>query len=206
MLGGREAVLDKILRESLLTDGMPTLQIDDNAGVILQLLTAIHGPRRVLEIGTLFGYSTIYLARGLPVGGSVITLEIDPSSAVLARRNVEKAGVADRVEVVVADALSYLSDLEAESFGLIFIDADKKSYPTYLARCLPLLERGGLLIADDAFADGDYSQESGEGGDGRVEGRLIRDYAKQVGRNPDLLSAFIGTETGLLISRKRSTS
>lgn len=202
VLGGREAVLDEILRESLLIDNMPTLQIDDNAGLILQLLTTIHKPRHVLELGTLFGYSTIYLARGLPDGGKVTTLEIDPSAATLARRNVEKAGVADRVEIVVADALDYLSDLAGESFGMIFIDADKKSYPTYLTCCLPLLEPGGLLIADDAFAEGDYSQESAEGDEGRVESEQIRNYARQVGETSGLFSAFIGTETGLLISRK----
>jgi caffeoyl-CoA O-methyltransferase len=159
MLGPREPVLDTILRRSL-SAGMPTIQVDDNAGRLLQLLTAMQRPRRVIEIGTLFGYSTIYIARGLPPGGRITTLEIDPVAAGIARENLDTAGVGDKADIVVGDAVDHLATIEPQSVGMLFIDADKKSYPTYLKHAFPLLEPGGLLIADDAFADGDFRAES----------------------------------------------
>ncbi|MFJ9847869.1 O-methyltransferase [Streptomyces sp. NPDC101150] len=194
--------MDDILRRSLLDDRLPTIQVDDNAARILQLLTQLTRPQYVLEVGTLFGYSTIHLARGLPAGGRVTTLEIDEATAQVARRNLEAAGVSDRVDVVVGDALEYLADLPAEGFGLIFIDADKKSYPLYLRHCFPLLESGGLLIADDAFALGDYGTERDPNGDAELEAQGIHTFVRAVGRSPRLFSAFIGTESGLMISRK----
>jgi len=202
MLGPRDEVLDQILRRSLAAQ-MPTIQIDDNAGRLLQLLTMVHAPRLVIEIGTLFGYSTIYIARGLPPGGRIITLEVDPIAAGLARQNVDAAGVGDLVDIVVGDAADYLTTAEPESVGMLFIDADKKSYPTYLKLAFPLLEAGGLMIADDAFASGDFAGEAeqGEAGDREIKG--ICGYARAVGRSPRLFSAFAGTEHGMLISYKQ---
>jgi caffeoyl-CoA O-methyltransferase len=200
-LGTREPVLDEILRYSLLTRRLPAIQVDDNAARLLQLLTALQRPRLAIEIGTLFGWSTIHLARGLPPGGRLVTLEIDPAAAAVAERNLTAAGVRDRVDIVVGDAADHLRALAPESAGLIFIDADKRSYLDYLKLAFPLLEPGGLLIADDAFGDGDYSAENG-GTDDASEKSAIRAYTRAVGRSPRLLSAFIGTESGLLISRK----
>ncbi|MET9730312.1 O-methyltransferase [Streptomyces sp. NPDC006458] len=202
VLGPRDPVLDEILRRSLLDDRLPTIQVDDNAGRVLQLLTRLRRPRHVLEIGTLFGYSTIHLARGLPEGGRVTTLEIDPRAAEVARRNLRAAGVDDRVDVVVGDAFAYLASLPPESVGLVFIDADKKAYPDYLGHCYPLLEPGGLLIADDAFAQGDFTAERAEGSDEDREARAIHRYNRAVGRSARLFSAFVGTENGLLVSVK----
>ncbi|CQR66120.1 O-methyltransferase [Streptomyces leeuwenhoekii] len=202
VLGPRDPVLDDILRRSLLDDRFPTIQVDDNAGRILQLLTRLRRPGHVLEIGTLFGYSTIHLARGLPEGGRVTTLEIDPRAAEVARRNLRTAGVDDRVDVVVGDAFAYLASVPQESVGLVFIDADKKSYPDYLKLCYPLLEPGGLLIADDAFAQGDFTAERVEGSDEDREVKAIHQYNRAVGRSTRLFSAFVGTESGLLVSVK----
>lgn len=202
VLGGRDPVLDEVLRTSLLDRRMPTIQVDDNAGRVLQLLVALHRPEHVVEIGTLFGYSAIFLARGLPDGGRLTTVEIDPDAAELARRNLRIAGVADRVDVVVADAEDYLGTLPAESIGMFFIDGDKRAYPTYLARCFGLLRRGGLLVADDAYASGDYSPDHGHDGSAAADRHGIETYARAVGRSPRLFSAFVGTETGLLVSRK----
>jgi predicted O-methyltransferase YrrM len=202
VLGNREPLLDEILRDSVLQQGMPAIQVDDNAGRILQLLVMLRRPRHVIEIGTLFGYSTIHLARGLPDGGRITTLEVDLGAAELARRNLAKAGVADRVEVVVGDATGYLATVPPESVGMIFIDADKKSYPRYLAASFPLLEPGGLLVADDAFALGDFTGESADGGDGAKELAAIHSYNRAVGKSARLFSAFIGTRNGLLVSSK----
>lgn len=202
VLGPRESVLDEILRRSLLTDHMPTIQVDDNAGRVLQLLTMLKRPRHVIEIGTLFGYSTIHLARGLTSDGRLTTLEVDPRAADIARRNLQTAGVAERVEVVVGDAVDYLRTVPPESVGMIFIDADKKSYPEYLKHCFPLLEPGGLLVADDAFAQGDFRAEQSEGVEPDREVRAIHTYNSAVGRSRRLFSAFVGTENGLLMSCK----
>ncbi|WP_158674688.1 O-methyltransferase [Streptomyces hoynatensis] len=202
VFGNREPVLEEILRDSVLERGLPAIQVDDNAGRILQLLVMLRRPRHVIEIGTLFGYSTIHLARGLPEDGRLTTLEIDPAAAGAARRNLDRAGVGERVEIVVGDASGYLATVPPESVGMIFIDADKKSYARYLAACFPLLEPGGLLVADDAFAQGDFSGESAEGGEGERERKAIHAYNRAVGRSPRLFSAFLGTRNGLLVSYK----
>lgn len=202
VLGPREPALSAILRRSLLEERMAPIQIDDNAARVLQLLTMLHGPMRVLEVGTHFGYSTIHIARGLPPGGRLTTLELDPQAAEAAQRNLEKAGVADRVDIVVQDAAAYMATAEAESFGMLFIDADKKGYPNYLKLGFPLLEHGGLLVADDAFAQGDFSGESEDGADEDRERKGLLTYCRAVGRSPLLFSAFIGTENGLLVSVK----
>lgn len=202
MLGPREPILDGILRGALLERGMPTIQIDDNAGRILQLMTLLRKPIHALEIGTLFGYSAIHIARGLPPGGRLTTIDSDPVAAELAGVNLTKAGVSNKVDVVVGDALEYLATVPANSLGLVFIDADKKSYPAYLKACFPLLEEDGLLIADDAFAQGDFSAEN-EGDDDTQERDAIHAYNRAVGRSTKLFSAFLGTENGLIVSYRK---
>jgi caffeoyl-CoA O-methyltransferase len=201
LLGEREPVLDQILRRCL-GAGMPPIQVDDNAGRLLQLLTRLCQPRQAIEIGTLFGYSTIHIARGLPPHGRLTTLERDPVAAELARENLAAAGVLDRVEVVVGDAVDYMSTVPPESVGLLFIDADKKSYPTYLKHGFPLVEEGGLIIADDAFAIGDFTSEVANGLDDRQQKQGILTYARAAGRSPRLYSAFIGTASGMMLSQK----
>lgn len=200
VLGPREPVLDAVLRRSLLDQDMPTIMVDDDAGRVLQMLTRLHRPQRVIEIGTLFGYSTIHLARGLPPGGRVTTVEADPEAAALARENFEIAEVSDVVEVIVGDAVEYLASVPAESVGMVFIDADKASYPTYLKHGYLALQKGGLLIADDAYADGDFSAESAS--EGRRERDAITVYNRAVTKSPNLFSTFITTGTGFMVSYK----
>ncbi|MFB6815393.1 O-methyltransferase [Streptomyces sp. NPDC056347] len=204
VLGPRDPVLDEILTRSLAGRGMPTIQIDDNAGRVLRLLTSLQRPRHVIEIGTLFGYSTVHIARGLPPEGRITSLEIDQEAAALARENLELAGVADRVEIVVGDAATYLPTVPPQTVGMVFIDADKKAYPDYLKLSYPLLEPRGLLIADDAFGQGDFIGESAAKTAAAREARAIHTYARAVGHSPRLFSAFIGTEQGMLISRKEA--
>ncbi|GAB2616497.1 O-methyltransferase [Streptomyces capparidis] len=197
----REKLLDLILRESLLANGLRPMQIDDDAARVLQLLTLLHRPQRVVEIGTYIGYSAIHIARGLPPGGRLASLEADADLANLARDNLKRAGVADSVEVVTGPAADYLTELAPESLDMVFIDADKVSYSTYLKLCFPLLRQGGLLVADDALPDGDFSSESpGDGGAGAI--RAINAYNRATARSPRLLSAFIGTGHGLMVSCK----
>jgi len=204
VLGPRDDVLDAILRNSLLQERMPPIQVDDNSGRVLQLLTMIHAPERVLEIGALFGYSTIYIARGLPPGGRLTSIEIDADAAALAQRNLDTAGMSDRTDVEVGCAVEYLSALPPESVDMVFIDGSKRDYPEYLKWAFRALRPGALLIADDAFAHADYA-EGGDSSQNEAELKGIRTYNHVVGRSTKMYSAFIGTAHGLLVSRKSET-
>jgi len=198
VLGDRDDMLERILRHALLERRCPTIQIDDNAGRILQFLTLVHKPKLVVEIGSLFGYSTVHIARGLPAGGRVVGLEIDKESAATARASIAIAGVSDRAEIVEVDALDYLRTLDDEVVDMVFIDADKKAYPDYLKSVVSKLRRGGLIVADDAFADGPYLDD-----EDAAQRLGIRKYNQAIGRASGFFSTFVGTETGLMMSIKR---
>lgn len=198
MLGPRAVDLDGVLRDALLARRLVPMQVDDNAARLLQVLTLLRQPNRALEIGTYFGYSAIHIARALVPGAKLTTIEVDPEVAEVARQNLEMCGVGDRVEIVVADAAEHLRDYEPQSFELIFIDGEKRHYPLYLKLCIPLLAPGGLLVADDAFADGNFSNE--RDGDGIEAAAGIQKYAHYVFRSPKLVSAFVGTDHGMIVS------
>jgi predicted O-methyltransferase YrrM len=137
--------------------GLPAIHVAPNQGKLLHLLARVQGARSILEIGTLGGYSTIWLARALPPGGRLVTLESDPTHAGVARANLARAGVADVVELRLGPALETLPRLAAEGrgpFDFIFIDADKPGYPDYLAWALKLSRRGSLIIADNVVRKG----------------------------------------------------
>ena len=125
-------------------------------GKLLQVLALTIGAKRILEIGTLGGYSGIHFARALPEDGKLITLEIDPHHADVARRNFERAAIGRKAEVRVGPALETLRQMAIDNeplFDLIFIDADKDGYPEYLRLSLPLLREGGLLLGDNTLPD-----------------------------------------------------
>src|SRR5712672_4305020 len=136
---------------------LPAIDVARNQGKLLQLLAQIRGARRILEIGTLGGYSTIWLARALPAGGHLITLEADPKHAEVARANIARAGLASIVELRQGNALDVLPQLDAEKrgpFDLTFIDADKPATPEYFAWALKLSRAGSLIIADNVVRKG----------------------------------------------------
>src|SRR6478736_5069569 len=131
---GPDPDLDAALADSTVA-GLPAINVAPNQGKLLSLLVRIAGARRVLEVGTLGGYSTIWLARALPADGTLVTLELEEHNAGGARRNLERAGLGDRVEVRVGPAADTLAAMVAEGtepFDLVFLDADKGGYPTYL--------------------------------------------------------------------------
>ncbi len=137
--------------------GLPPIAVAPHEGKLLYLLARAIGAKRILEIGTLGGYSTIWLARALPNEGRLITLEYDAKYAEVARGNIAHAGLADRVEVRVGRALDTLPEIAAEgggAFDFIFIDADKQGYVDYLDWSLQLSRRGTLIIADNVIRDG----------------------------------------------------
>jgi predicted O-methyltransferase YrrM len=137
--------------------GLPPIAITPNQGKLLELLARIHNAQSILELGTLGGYSTIWLARALPEGGRLVTLERDPSYAELAETNISKAGLAEVVDVRVGPALETLSELHEQGagpFDLIFIDADKQNYPGYLEWSLKLSRVGTVIIGDNVVRSG----------------------------------------------------
>jgi predicted O-methyltransferase YrrM len=137
--------------------GLPAIQVSALQGRLLWLLARAQRARSILEIGTLGGYSTIWLGRALPAHGRLISLELEPTHAALARRNLERAGLADRAEVRVGPALESLEQLAREGrgpFDFVFIDADKVGYPEYFSWSLRLCRRGSLIVADNVVRAG----------------------------------------------------
>ena len=137
--------------------GLPSINVSPNAGKLLFLLAQLMGARRILELGTLGGYSTIWMARAIPADGRLITLEFDAKHAEVARANIARAGLAHLIEIRMGRALDTLPQLAADGSGpcdLIFIDADKASYPDYFTWALKLSRRGTLIIADNVVRKG----------------------------------------------------
>src|SRR5438105_3774045 len=155
-----DPALDAALEASAAA-GLPPIHVSPNQGKLLQLLARVQGARSILEIGTLGGYSTIWLARALPPGGRLITLEADPKHAEVARSNIARAGLADVVDLRLGRALETWPTLVGEApFDLIFIDADKPSNPDYFEWALKLSRRGSLIIVDNVIRDGEVAEVS----------------------------------------------
>jgi predicted O-methyltransferase YrrM len=137
--------------------GLPEIAVSPNLGKLLHLLARMMDAQRILEIGTLGGYSTIWLARALPPDGQVVSLEIDPNHVAVARENVDRAGVADRVEIILGPAMESLATLHRAGrgpFDLFFIDADKPNIPDYFQWSLRLSRPGSVIIVDNVVRDG----------------------------------------------------
>ena len=151
-----DAALDAAVADSVAA-GLPPISVTPNQGKLLQLLARMQGARKILELGTLGGYSTIWLARALPAGGRLITLEAEPRYAEVAQANIARAGLSELVELRVGPALQTLPELHAEGagpFDLIFIDADKQNYPGYFEWALRLSRPGTLIVGDNVVRDG----------------------------------------------------
>jgi len=152
LLVGKDAALDAALEASD-TAGLPAIAVSATQGKLLNLLARMRGARRILEVGTLGGYSTIWLARALPADGQLITLEYDPKHAEVARANIARAGLADRVEVRLGAALDTLPSLEGP-FDLSFIDADKVNNPAYFRAALAMSRPGSVIVVDNVVRGG----------------------------------------------------
>jgi predicted O-methyltransferase YrrM len=152
-----DSVMDAALEASSAA-GLPPINVTPNEGKLLLLLARAQGARSILEIGTLGGYSAIWLARALPAGGRLITLEVDPKAAKVARANIKRAGLADIVEVRLGPALDALPKLAKKHegpFDLIFIDADKPNNPDYFSWALKLSHAGSMIIIDNVVREGE---------------------------------------------------
>jgi predicted O-methyltransferase YrrM len=192
----------KSARAEMLRAAMPEINVSASEGKVLHVMARIIGAKRILEIGTLGAYSTIWLARALPSDGKLITLEINPRYATVARRNLKRANLSQKVDVKVGPALESLSQLKTAGealFDVVFIDADKEGYPIYLQKALPLLREGGLLLADNTLPDAVLDRAADNG---------VKRFNAEASAHPDLISVLVpvlrsrGID-GLLISAKQ---
>ncbi|BBY85312.1 O-methyltransferase [Mycolicibacterium tokaiense] len=182
-----DPVLDAALADSAAA-GLPPIEVSPQSAQLLGLLVRIAGARRVLEIGTLGGYSTICLARAVGPGGSVTTLEYELRHADVARRNLERAGVADRVQILVGAALDTLPTVSGE-FDLVFIDADKENNVAYVQAAVELGRPGTVIVLDNIIRDGRVLSPA----DDDLQARAVRDTLEMMGRHPRLDTAAIQT-------------
>jgi len=186
-----DAVLDAALHDADAAD-LPAIAVSPSQGKLLHLLARARKARTVLEIGTLAGYSTIWLARALPADGRLITLEADPKHAEVARGNLARAGLSDIVEVCVGLALDLLPQLAAEGldpFDLTFIDADKQNIPDYFSWALELSTSGSLIIVDNVVRDGSIIDATSD--DPSVQG--VRSLHELLGAEPRVSATTIQT-------------
>ena len=188
---GSDAVLDEALRLSK-EAGLPQIAVSPAQGKLLQIIALATGARRILEIGTLGGYSTIWLGRALPPGGTLVTIEVEPAHAEVAWANLERAGLTEVVHLRLGPALQVLPQLEAEQadpFDMVFIDADKPSNPEYLSWAFRLTRPGSTIIVDNVVRDGSVLDESGT--DAAVIG--TRTMLQTMGSDPRLSATAIQT-------------
>jgi len=180
-------------REHALAAGLPEIHIRPEEGQLLQFLVTLVGARRVLELGTLAGYSAIWLARGLPAGGKLITLEMNPQHAALSREHFRLAGVDDRIEVIEGEAQHSLAQLtHTDPFDMVFIDADKEGYPDYLAWAVDHVRPGGLITAHNAFRNGQLVENPPDEGT-----QAMRSFLETIARHPRLAATIIPVGDGI---------
>jgi predicted O-methyltransferase YrrM len=172
--------------------GLPSIDVTRLQGKFLEFLVRVSGARRILEIGTLGGYSTLWLARALPEDGRIVTLELDPHHAEVARANLQNAGVLDHVDLIVGPAIDTLPTLKntaAAPFDLIFIDADKQSYPQYLHWALKLSRPGTVIVADNVVRQGKVVEPDCD--DPNVQG--VRRFTELLAAEPRLSATVLQT-------------
>ncbi len=193
-------------RRAILDAGMPEISISPLEGRLLQLLVRLSGAQQVLEIGTLGGVAAIWMARALPAGGRLLSLEIDPGHAEVARRSIARADLGDRIDVRVGRALDLLPSLEqtGDRFGFVFIDADKEPYAEYLDWSIRLARPGALIVADNVVRAGRILDPAAD--DRSALG--VRRFNEALARDPRVEPAFVQTlgargHDGMALARVR---
>ncbi|CRH17059.1 O-methyltransferase [Carnobacterium maltaromaticum] len=187
----KEAIFDQVLANNQ-KHGLPPHDVSPSQGKFLYLLSKIAKAQRILEIGTLGGYSTIWFAKALPQNGKIISLEFDQTHAKVAQENTKLAGFSDEVDIIVGPAAESLAQLVNENslpFDLIFIDADKENNPLYLKYAQQLAKSGTIIIGDNVVRNGEVL--STESNDGRILG--VRQFVDELATNQKLTSTAIET-------------
>ena len=199
---GRQDIHLARLMDDAVKAGLPDIAVSSDVGHLLQLLVSMTGGKRVVELGTLGGYSTIWLARGLQPGGKVITVELKQSHADFANAQFAKAGVADKVELRLGAALDVMptlaQELGNESVDAFFFDAIKSEYAAYWQIAKPMLKNGGLLIADNVLGANWWIDQVGH-----PDRDAVDKFNRAVAADPDLDVAVVPLREGVLVARKR---
>ncbi len=191
LLGGPDEALDLALRDSTAA-GLPAEAVSPSQGKLIHLLARVSGAQRILELGTLGGYSTIWLARALPPHGKLVTLEVSPDHAAVAQTNIERAGLSGIVEVRIGPALATLSQLAEEGvspFDFVFIDADKPNNPAYLHLVLKLSRPGTVIIGDNVVRGGAVADAHSD--DPKVQG--VQRFLDLIAEHPRLEATAVQT-------------
>lgn len=183
------------LREDADRSGLPPISISPDEGRLLQVLLRAIGARRVLEVGTLGGYSAIWMARALPTDGELLSIELDPDHAEFANRYIARAGLNTRIRVRVGRALEVLPSLDGETFDAIFLDADKEPLPTYLEWALRLVRPGGLIMADNALWGGKVIDPNVD--DDAT--RAVREFNRRFATEPRITGIVVPTHDGVAV-------
>ncbi|MEK3883600.1 O-methyltransferase [Paenibacillus sp. PL2-23] len=197
-LYARDAVLERV-KEGIASHGMPSISIADGYGRLLTMLVRMSGASKLLEIGALGGYSGICLARGLGDGGQLLSLELLPAYAEVAKAHLTEAGLGDKVSYMTGDAKESLNRLKQEgrTFDFFFIDADKEGYPVYLQYALELAEPGALIVADNILLRGRTTDEAKQG----PAVLAVRAFNEGIATDNRLESTILPGYDGLAIAR-----
>jgi predicted O-methyltransferase YrrM len=187
-----DPILDHVLRRAEVA-GLPAIQVSALQGKLLYLLVRTIDARRVLEFGTLAGYSAIWIARGLAGGGRLTTLELDPAHAEVAEQNLVAAGVADRVDIVVGPAIDSLPALDGETFDLTFVDADKVSTAAYVDWAVGHTRPGGLVVVDNVVDNVVRNGAVADADSDDVNVRAMRDFLAGIANDPRTDTTVIQT-------------
>ncbi len=194
MFAPEDAILQTV-RQHTSERGLPQIAIRPEEGQMLYFLASLIGARRILEIGTLAGYSGIWLARALPKDGELVTLELDPKHAQVAREHFALAGLAERVHIVEGKAMHTLTHALADArFDMVFVDADKTGYPEYLAWSVEHVRPGGLIAAHNAFRDGHLFTED-------PRSLATRKMLEAMAAHERLLSTIIPVGDGIAVAQ-----
>jgi predicted O-methyltransferase YrrM len=191
VFGASDPVMTKVLAASKKA-GLPDIQVSPLQGRLLMLLAQSMGAKRILEVGTLGGYSTIWMARALPADGMLVTLEYEKLHAEVAAKNIAMADLAEKIQVrqgAGADSMAALVKEKAASFDFVFIDADKPGYPAYLEWALKLTRPGSLIVADNMVRQGKVADADSR--DAAVQG--ARKFNALVSKNPKLEATAVQT-------------
>jgi caffeoyl-CoA O-methyltransferase len=183
----QDEALETALRESRRA-GLPQIQVSPNEAKLLQLLAEMVEARRILEVGTLGGYSAIHFGRALPEDGTLISLELDERHAEVARKNVERAGLSSKVEIRVGDARELLARITENAegpFDVVFIDADKEGYPEYLEWALKLTRPGSLILGDNTIRGGSILESQDD------SARATSEFNERIAGDPRLSAILL---------------
>ncbi|MCP3905475.1 MAG: O-methyltransferase [Planctomycetes bacterium] len=189
------------LRDASIAEGLPDIAVDPEVGRLLMILCASTRGRLAIELGTLGGYSGIWIARGLAPGGRLITIEPEPKHAEFAERQFVRAGVADRVELRLGAGLDVLPDLARElgpgSVDVVFLDAIKTEYPEYWTHVRPLIADGGLVLADNVYGSGWWIGDEAD-----PTRNAVDRFNRTVAEDPDFEAVAVPIRSGVLIGRR----